>query len=146
VWRCEYQFGREFLHDRQIETLDDFLRESANLWAYAVKWFSFRKPSETDAQRSRWEYADWWVALSSWNQNDGAPLPKVKQVRPRFERVCPGLYGYVTSVMAITGAESEYQALDWALREMRAKKGELGLAEMLAAKRQHYAGFTMADA
>jgi hypothetical protein len=144
--RNEFQFGREFLHEHYIETLDDFLQEMPRLWAHGMKWFSFRKPSETDSRRSRWEVADWWAVLSTWRQSDGEPLPKIKQVRPRFERVCPGLYGYVTSVMAITGAETEAQALDWALREMRAKKGEAGLAEMLAAKRQRYAGFTMADA
>jgi hypothetical protein len=145
VWRCEGQFGREVLHEHHIETLDDYLRERPRLWAHFMKWFSFRKPSETDSQRSRWEVADWWAVLSAWQLSEAGPLPKVKQVRPKFERQCPALYGYITSVMAITGAETEYQALDWALREMRAKKGAAGLAEMLAAKRLLYDGFTMAD-
>jgi hypothetical protein len=146
VWRLEFQWGREFFREHHIETLDDYFRELSGLWAKSVKWFSFRKPSETDSQRSRWDVADWWVALSVWRMSEAGPLPKVKQVRPKFERQCPALYGYITSVMAITGAETEYQALDWALREMRAKKGAAGLAEMLAAKRLRYDGFTMADA
>jgi hypothetical protein len=145
VWRLEYQLGREFLHERRVETLGDFFGAAPGMWRWAVKWFSFRVPNEHDTHASRWPVAPWWAALSTWELSDTAPLPKVKQVRPRFVRICEGGYGYITTAMALTGADSPYEALDLILQAVRSKKGDMGMLGAIEAKRLRYGGFTMAD-
>jgi hypothetical protein len=145
TWRLEYQFGREFLRPYKVESLDDFLGAASGLWGYGVKWFSFRDPNPNDSHASRWPVAPWWAALASWRWGDDAPLSKVKQVRPRFVRIAEGGYGYITSAMALTGAESPYQALEVILRAVQSKKGEAGMMAAVGAKRLRYGGFTMAD-
>jgi hypothetical protein len=146
TWRLEYQLGREFLHERRVETLGDFFGAAAGMWRWAVKWFSFRTPNENDSNPWRWPVADWWSVLSTWELSDVEPLPKVKQVRPRFVRICEGGYGYITSAMALTGAACPYEALDLVLQAVRAKKGDAGMSASVEAKRLRYGGFTMADA
>lgn len=44
VWRSEFQFGREFLRDCAVETLEELQVAQERLWAYAAAWFSFRVP------------------------------------------------------------------------------------------------------
>ncbi len=145
VWRVEFQFGREFLHDRRIETLADFLGALPGLWRYAVNWFSFRDPNPNDTHASRWPVSAWWASLSTWGFSEDEALPKVKQVRPRFVRICEGGYGYITTAMALTGADSPYEALERMLQAVRSKKGDVGMHAALEGKRLRYGGFTMAD-
>ncbi len=145
TWRVEFQLGREFLKGRGIETLDDLLPAIPGLWAYCMGWFSFRVPTRGDSNKSRWAVAGWWQALSAWGGSDAPPLPRVKVVRPRLDRLSAGLFGYLTSTMAITGHDSPYDALDTVMGIERAKVGADRLDRRLAAKQQRYAGFTMAN-
>jgi hypothetical protein len=146
VWRCEFQFGREFLHKRGIETLEDMYPQLAALWSYATGWYSFRTPSPTDTNRSRWEVAPHWQALAVWRSSTAGELPKIQVVRPRFRQLCAGLVGYLTSAMAITELPTPGEALRAALEVIEAQKGALGLDRAVEAKRLRYAGFTMASA
>jgi hypothetical protein len=145
VWRVEHQFGRAFLHERGIETLDDMLAATGALWQYAMGWYSFRQPNVADSNRSRWAVAAWWASLSTWGPQDAGELPKVKLVRPKLQRLGAGFVGYLTSFMAITELESPEVALEAALH-MLDERGTRLLDDKLAAKRLHYAGFTMASA
>jgi hypothetical protein len=159
TWRNEFQFGRGFLHDRGIETLDDFLAAVPALWAYGMAWYSFRVSSEADSNRSRWAVAAWWYKLSTWGVVHDAELPRVKVVRPRLRRLAAGLAGYLTSFMAVSEHQSYEDALAAALDVVCAAEVPLGfeddgllrvaragvavLDRKLAAKRLRYAGFTM---
>jgi hypothetical protein len=158
TWRNEFQFGRGFLHDRGIETLDDFIAAIPALWAYGMAWYSFRVSGEADSNRSRWAVAGWWQKLSTWGAVSDAQLPRVKVVRPRLHRLAGGLVGYLTSVMAVTEIDSASDALQAALdvvcaakvplgfEDGRLQRGRVGthlLDRKLAAKRLRYAGFTM---
>jgi hypothetical protein len=144
TWRLEYQYGREFLHARGIETLDDLVPSIAGLWGYAAGWFSFRTPAD-DANRSRWPIAPWWLTLSKWGAAGGGGIPKVKVVRPRLDRLATGLAGYLTSFMAVADLNSAAAAIDHALRI--AADGDMAKMDLrLGAKRLRYAGFTMASA
>lgn len=147
VWRLEFQFGRDYLHERGLETLDDVLGNLSALWTYATAWFSFRIPNQGDQlHRSRWPVAPWWSVLSTWGAVKSEALPRVKQVRPRFQALCQGLLGYITSVAAVTEAETLDDAYEYAKLEIGRLKGRSALEEVLAAKRLRYAGFTMASA
>jgi hypothetical protein len=149
VWRVEYQYGREFLHGRAIETVGEFFAALPKLWSYGMGWYSFRSPSSTDSNRARWAVAGWWSALSTWAARDAGELPRVKVVRPKVERLAAGLAGYLTSVMALTGLDVAAEALGAALRMAAGDdpggRGAAVLDAKLAAKKLRYAGFTMAD-
>jgi hypothetical protein len=147
VNRCEFQLGREFLHSRArpIETLADLERNLAGLWAYCMRWFSVRAINPADTHKSRWPVADWWADLSTWDGCKGEPLPRVKQVRPKFIRVAEATFGYMTTAMALVGVDCPHEALERVLGAVRAKKREEGMQACIAAKRLRYTGFTMAD-
>jgi hypothetical protein len=144
VWRTEFQYGRTFLHDRAIETLDDLWPKLAALWAYGMAWYSFREPG-ADSNRSRWPMAAWWAALASWRMDSSGELPRVKVVRASWRRVAAGLAGYATSAMAITGLDDAGAALAAAFDAVLAGKADMGfLDKKLEAKKLHYGAFTMA--
>jgi hypothetical protein len=158
TWRVELQFGRSLLHARGIETLDDLEREIPALWGYGMGWYSFRVPSKTDSNKSRWAVAGWWQDLSTWGGLATPALPRVKVVRPRLRRLSAGLVGYLTAVMAITEINDPGGAVAAALDMVCAEKVPLAFEDgglqsrrlgthilegKLAAKRLRYEGFTM---
>jgi hypothetical protein len=122
-------------------------------------WYSFRVPS-ADTNRARWAVTDFWRALSRWGVHDAGELPRVKVVRPKWQRLCAGFAGYLTSLMALADLDSPEAAMNAALDVVCAREVPLGLGDggrlvleragtgvldrSLAAKRLHYAGFTMA--
>jgi hypothetical protein len=143
VWRVEYQFGREFLYKRGVETIADLFANLGALWAYGMGWYSFRTPSSTDSNRSRWAVAGFWQSLSTWGGFGAGLLPKVAVVRPKFRAMCAGAVGYITALMALTETDSPYDALGWALETVVNNKGRDRVDRVVAEKRQRYAGFTM---
>jgi hypothetical protein len=145
VWRIEHQFGRTFLHERGIETLDALFAATGALWEYAMGWYTFRQPNGADSNRSRWPIAAWWQSLSTWAPQDAGELPKVKVVRPKLLRLMAGFVGYLTSCMALIEQDSPEATLHAAL-DMLDRRDTRLLGRQLAMKRQHYAGFTMASA
>ncbi len=147
VWRIEYQFGREMLHERGIEDVPALLDALPALWSYAVGWFSFRSVNLDDlAHRSRWPVAPWWLALSSWRSVAADPLPRIKVVRPGYRQLVNGFVGYLTSLMAVTERLDPSEALWSALAYVVAARGPSALDDSLSAKQLRYAGFTMASA
>ncbi len=146
VWRNEFQIGREWLRKHGIETLDDLRSRVASLWAYGMKWYSFRTPSATDTNRSRWEIAACWQTLSTWDGESSATLPKVKIVRPKIERMAAGFCGYLTSIMAMGEISLASDAIRWAIENIEARGGIGTVERRLTEKRQRYAGFTMGSA
>jgi hypothetical protein len=144
VWRLEYQFGREFLHERKVEALADLWPVLPALWAYGVGWFSVRTPNPGDPDhRERWTITPAWQALSTWRDEASEKLPKVAVVRPKLRRLCAGGVGYLTSVMAVLETLDPAEALEKMIAVVRAKKGVEGLERVLAYKQARYAGFTM---
>jgi hypothetical protein len=143
TWRNEFQYGREFLHKRGIETIADLFANLGALWGYGMGWYSFRIPSLTDSNRSRWAVAGFWQSLSTWGGFEVAPLAKVSVVRPKFRAMCAGAVGYITSLMALAEVDSPYDALGWAFETVESNKGRDRIDRVIAEKRQRYSGFTM---
>jgi hypothetical protein len=147
VWRNEFQWGRTFLKEMGIETVEDLLAGLGGLWAYSMGWFSFRTVNPTDMRnRSRWAVAPWWLALSTWRAVDVEPLPRVKVVRPSARQLLSGFMGYLTSWMAITEHYDVADALWAACLSVVDTRGPGALDAALDAKRLRYAGFTLASA
>jgi hypothetical protein len=159
TWRNEFQYGRAFLHDRGIETLEDLFPLLGGLWAHAMGWYTFRVPAGGDTNRSRWPVADWWLALSRWGPTDAGELPKVRVVLPKLQRLCQGFAGYLRSVMAVADVASPGEGLKVALdvvcaagvplglgdggRLLTARAGMAAFDKKLVARRLRYAGFTL---
>jgi hypothetical protein len=147
VLRNEFMWGREFLKEMKIETVDDLLAGLGGLWAYSMVWFSFRTVNPDDMRnRSRWPVAPWWLALSAWGAVDSEPLPRVKVVRPSARQLLSGFMGYLTSWMAITEHYDVADALWAACLSVVDTRGPGALEAALDAKRLRYAGFTLASA
>ncbi len=147
VLRYENQWGREFLKEMKIETVDDLLAGLGGLWAYSMGWLSFRTVNPDDMRnRSRWPVAPWWLALSAWRSVESEPLPRVKVVRPVYRQIVSGFFGYLTSLMAITEHDDVADATWAACLSVVDTRGPGALVDALDAKRLRYAGFTLASA
>jgi hypothetical protein len=147
VFRIEFQWGREFLKQMKIETVDDLLAGLGGLWAYSMGWFSFRTVNPDDMRnRSRWPVAPWWLALSAWRSVDSGPLPREKVVQPGYRQIVSGFMGYLTSLMAITGHDDVFDATWAACLAVVDSRGPGVLDKAYRAKRLRYAGFTLASA
>ena len=104
VWRVEYQLRREILKEFQIETFQNLLDISPDMWNYLTKdWFSIRQPSETDTTRSRWMLSEDWQTIhesfKSFGQLTGVVREKIKQVS--IEKLVPQMAGLLTSFSAL---------------------------------------------
>jgi hypothetical protein len=158
VWRAEYQFGRTFLREHGIESVGDMLTALAGIWAEGMAWYSFRVPSVSDTNRSRWAVAPAWEALSRWGGLRGAPLPKREIVRPKYRRLCQAAFGYAVSIAAITGENDQFgnyvapniedlaAIIVSTVADMAQEAGPVGqtrLDKRIAERRLRYAGFTL---
>jgi hypothetical protein len=139
VWRVEPQYGREFLHKYRIETVEDLRAQQDALFRYALAWFSWRDRQLTDlAHPQRWPLIVAWSALGE-SRPVSEPLPVARVVRPKLLRLSQGAYGYLSTIMAITGETDEEAALARVLADVRRQKGAEGMREVLRKKRQRHA-------
>jgi hypothetical protein len=138
VWRIEYQYGREFLHKYRIETVEDLRAQQDALFRYGLAWFAWRVRQDTDlAHPQRWPMIAAWVALGA-SRPVSAPLPAARMVRPKLLRLSQGAYGYLSTIMAITGETDEEVALARLLADVRRQKGIEGMRDVLRKKQQRY--------
>jgi hypothetical protein len=157
----EYQFGRTFLREHGIESIGDMLSVMSALWQEGMRWFSFRVPSMTDTNKSRWLVAPVWQSLSAWGAADTASLPKLKIVRPKYQRLCQAAFGYAVSIAAITGEDDQFgnyvapniedlaAIIVCTVADMARESGPVGqmrLDKRIAERRLRYAGFTLGAA
>ena len=138
VWRVEPQYGREFLHKYRIETVEDLRAQQDALFRYALAWFSWRDRQITDLDHpQRWPVIAAWAALGESRPVSG-PLPLARVIRPKLLRLSQGAYGYLSTIMAITGETDEEAALARLLADVRRQKGAEGMREVLRKKQQRY--------
>jgi hypothetical protein len=116
VWRVEFRFRREFLHEMGIEEAHDMLTHMQELWAYATGspdtadgWLRCVLPSK-DRNRSRWMLHEAWRAIQyAFISTDGDPRARllVRQ-RRRDINIKRGLavtMGYLSTLAAWLGGE-----------------------------------------
>lgn len=131
VWRVEFRFKREFLHQVGIEWAYDVLDEMKRLWNYAAGnvtggddglpdgWLRYVQPSEEDSNRSRWPVHPAWVvvqgAFSEETDPGLGPLVR-KRIRERnVERGIASTIGYISTLAAWLGGEYVGQEADVSL-------------------------------
>jgi len=138
VWRVEPQYGREFLHKYRIETVEDLRAQQDALFRYALAWFSWRDRQLSDlAHPQRWPVIAAWSALVESRPMSGS-LPVARVIRPKLLRLSQGAYGYLSTIMAITGETDEEAALARLLADVRRQKGVEGMRDVLRKKQQRY--------
>ena len=110
VWRVEFQFRREAVHQFGIRTVPDLLAGRQDLWEYGTRWLSLRRSSRHVAP-SRWPEARAWQAMRQAQM--GSPcsgLVRQRITQRNIVRLVQGFVGYATS-LAATGSVADVQAV-----------------------------------
>ncbi len=123
VWRVEFRFKREFLHNltTPIEWAYDSLNQFKPLWDYAAGrvaggddglpdgWLRYVVPSDDDSNRSRWPIHPAWVVVQAAFTTDfenGLGSLVRKRIRERnLERGVASTFGYVSTLAAWLGGD-----------------------------------------
>lgn len=107
VWRLEFQYSRQILHEFGITSVADLLDRRAALWHYATTgWLRFVIPSVTDNTKDRWPNHPLWDVLSdaAWGIERGEPLTRSRKSRlPSEKSLFVNGIGAITSYMACEG-------------------------------------------
>ncbi|HVB26045.1 MAG TPA: hypothetical protein VNG51_29160 [Ktedonobacteraceae bacterium] len=120
VWRVEFRFKRQALHEFQIEWAYDVLDQLKRLWDYAAGhivggddglpdgWLRYVLPSE-DSNRSRWPVHPAWAivqnAFSSELENNLGPLVRKRIREKNVERGIASTIGYISTLAAWLGGD-----------------------------------------
>ncbi len=121
VWRVEFRFKRELLHEVGIEWAYDLLDEMKRLWEYAAGhlsggedglpdgWLRYVLPNDEDTNRSRWPvHPAWAVVQSAFATEPGQNLGALvrKRIREKnLERGIASTMGYVSTLAAWLGGD-----------------------------------------
>ncbi|HEX5806626.1 MAG TPA: hypothetical protein VFY31_09870 [Macromonas sp.] len=115
AWRLEFQFKRDFLKTRTLNTLNQVQEALNGLWSYAcTEWLRLCLPSTTDSTRSRWPLHPLWLALSSvdWDSPQST-LDKVDlRTIPKEDWLKKQAFGLITTTMALHSLDDHNDALD----------------------------------
>jgi hypothetical protein len=129
VWRVEFRFKREFLHQVGIEWAYDVLGEMKRMWGYAAGgisgddglpdgWLRYVIPNE-DSNRSRWPVHPAWTIVQRAFSDDADPgLGSLVRERIREKNVERGIaatIGYISTLAAWIGGEYADQDADVSL-------------------------------
>ncbi|MHB8600162.1 MAG: hypothetical protein ACYDER_25550 [Ktedonobacteraceae bacterium] len=120
VWRVEFRFKRQALHEFQIEWAYDVLDQLKRLWDYAAGhiaggddglpdgWLRYVLPSE-DSNRSRWPvHPAWQVVQGAFADSPENGLGSLvrKRIRERnVERGIASTIGYISTLAAWLGGD-----------------------------------------
>jgi hypothetical protein len=121
VWRFEFEIGRQALTEFGIDTPEQVLAATGDLWRYATEeWLTFRTPART--HRARWPLAQEWIAVQRarlGRRSIGVDRVRAGQRSGTIRRIFPALAGYLATFAAAIGTtdiEDTLIALDAQLR------------------------------
>jgi len=130
VWRVEFRFKREFLHQVGIEWAYDVLGEMKRLWEYATGrvaggedglpdgWLRYVLPNE-DSNRSRWPIHPAWAVVQRAFAEDVdsglGPLVRERIREKNVERGIAATIGYISTLAAWLGGDYVDQDADVSL-------------------------------
>jgi len=98
VWNIEYQIGRKYFKDREIETVTEFVVHMRGIWEeLTTKFVSFIE--QTDNNISRCPLKPEWEQITKAYQTyyQKVPIKREKQLNKRSEALIPLLIGVLTS-------------------------------------------------
>ena len=128
VWRVEFRYKREFLHEVGIETANDILHKLPELWAYSTGhlnggsdglpdgWLRYVTPS-LDHNRSRWRVEEAWQAVQQAFSSSTAvwgigPLVRERKREVNIKRGVEATVGYLSTLAAWLGGKYASQDTD----------------------------------
>lgn len=105
IWRLEFQYKRDVLHELHAFTLTDLVPNQGPLWRYACEqWLRLTIPNDNDSNMSRWPTHPLWQFLSDldWQDTNTKPLGRVRKDRvPCDESLYVNGIAGLTSFMAL---------------------------------------------
>ena len=108
VHRLEFEIGRQGLVEFDLNTPDQVLGATGDLWAYATReWLTYRSPT-ADQTRSRWPLAPEWREVQRAtlrHQVVGLERLRLSRRATSVAKLLPGLTGYMASLGALIGTE-----------------------------------------
>lgn len=131
VWRVEFRYKREFLHEVGIETAEDVIEKLPELWAYSTGheeggqnglpdgWLRYVVPG-TDSNRSRWQVQEAWQVIQRAFTNGTASPGLGVMVRERkrevnIRRGVEATVGYLSTLAAWLGGDYARRDTDMSL-------------------------------
>jgi hypothetical protein len=121
VWRIEFEIGRQAITDFGLDTPQQVLAATGDLWRYATdEWLTYRVPARSE--RSRWPVAPEWTAIqqaSLGGRTVGLDRVRAGRRIGTLRRIFPALAGYLAtfaSAIGTTNIEDTLAALDQQLR------------------------------
>ena len=149
IIRVEYQLRREGIKEMRLETLDDFLENIENVWAYCTnKWLKFQDhPGAHHTQRSTLK---WWEVVQNGFNGVQEPKPVIRSKAFRTDRkqLADQAFGQMTSLQAALFEEEGrgldarvdiFETTETLLKALdEAGKNEAALNERIALKRARY--------
>jgi hypothetical protein len=114
VTRVEFRFRREWLKERQLDTVSQVLEKLGSMWLAGLEWCRYSVPrpvvynedgTEQARHRERWDVRREWGLLASVGWGEAAPsaLTRLDQVRPKLERTLAAWAGYTVTLQALFG-------------------------------------------
>jgi hypothetical protein len=118
--RVEFEIGRKAITDVGLDTPEQVLSATRDLWRYATEeWLTYRTASRS--QRTRWTLAPEWLVQRVSLGSSAVGIDRVRAGRRNgtIRRIFPALAGYLATfgaAVGTTGIEDTLTALDSQLR------------------------------
>lgn len=101
VWNVEFQIGRKFFKEYDIETVEEALNQLKSIWEYCTTHWIIKREL-TNKRKDRCDINETWLTLQqAFNEFEGRPLiPRDKQLERDSEILIPSIMGYLTTYSA----------------------------------------------
>lgn len=116
VWNVEFQIGRKYFKDYQIETVQDFIIKMRGIWEYLTRDF-LQYINLDDTNISRCTTKESWIKIQNSYQDycNFKPIKRELQINKNAQQLMPLLVGVLTSY----GACKEKITLDRTLEDFK---------------------------
>ncbi len=113
VWNIEFQINREFLKERNINTVEDAYENIGSLWNYCTRQWLVKIEND-DENISRCSINEKWLQVQDcFHQYASRPLVKREiQLNMDAEAMVPSTYGNITTFAAKLGMKDPAMALN----------------------------------
>lgn len=98
VWNVEFQVGRKFFREHNIETVNDFIVHMRGIWEYLTKdWITYINLD--NSRKERCTTKDEWLEIQKTYQTycNYVPIKREKQLNKDADNLIPLLVGVLTS-------------------------------------------------
>ena len=143
VWRVEFEFDREGLHQFKLDSPEQVLAGVGGLWRYATEGWLTHRAASRDQTHSRWRVSPAWTQVQHASlRDDDVGLNRCldRKQEAKLEALVPVLRGCFTSAAAHWGADGIDDGLACLNRYLHEWEGLTGhtVAGAIALKRRNW--------